>query len=314
MDSYLPILKPANWEGKYSKLCRRFYAGDIAEDKNPLVAYGLDHGEMIEFLSKELSDEPSTTIHEKSLANLKQILSDSSGWTVADIDTIVPGALVLSFTGYFYSSEAVLSSEILQHAHIKLKARSLIVSFPMRGVLYALSSNVDKKTLQEFSIASIAKYYQSGDAQISAMIWNVENGAIVGYLAGTEDIEDYIKSQTLKKQQEELSGTEIREVISDDVDGKTIHLIFYNDNPELLLKSIEQTIRKVAQEYRGKKLYSGRITVAISMTPNLVINHDNLVDELDGMIPFISEQLEAMQLGPDNHKFFRVSYELIEIG
>lgn len=310
----LPILKPADWQGRASEenLLQPFYLGQIDEVKNPVVAYGVDEGETIRFIHESDLNQSIAQVHSQALEHLKQVLADHPGWQVADIDAGIEGADVIELRDHYYSSEAIFLTSFMQQAHQRLNSDSLIVASPVRGHLYAMSVEAGEQAIQHFAIACIAKYYQANEPPISPTLWRVEKGQVIGFLGGTEDIESYVKEQIAQRQAQEGEQIQIQEATFDEADGKTVHLLFNTEDPELLLNAIQQTSRQVAQEYNDNTDYSGRIIIVIAMTETLKLNRELLIEQLEGMIPFLNNQLQTLQLGPASTTHFELSYKLDE--
>ncbi|MDY7075921.1 MAG: hypothetical protein SXV54_03255 [Chloroflexota bacterium] len=274
----------------------------------PVIAYGLDQGGTVAFLDGQDVEQSAEEVHAQALDHLRTALADHPGWREADFSGAVDGSEVLEYGGHYYSAEAILLPEILRQAQRRLGGDDLVAATPARGHLYVMRADVDAQALQQFVIACIAKHYQAESAPVSPVIWRLQDGVPVGYLEGTESIETYVREQIEQTRQAQQDRISLQEAVTEDPDGKTLHLLFYTEDPQLLLDAIQQSVRRLVQTQAGNGELSGRIIAVIALTPTLKANRGLLTEQMEGMVPFLNAQIRDLGLGPRQGLCFELSY------
>lgn len=175
-DTITPLLKAAIWVERVAEhgLLLAPLGAQMQPPLAPVVAYAIDQGETMAFLSaSEVNVTPQATIHESALASLRQRLSQLDWAPVADYDR------VLILAGDFHAAEGLLLPERLQEAHALLQAPALLACTPKRGVLLvgAYDGN-DKASVEAFVELCYRVYYSEADESVSPVIWGVGEGRL----------------------------------------------------------------------------------------------------------------------------------------
>lgn len=320
-----PLLKSNDWADQMLDsgeiMSSSFYSGTIENQRNPVVAYCYDMGENVTFLRSNdlgLSINPEV-LHDQSLKNLSLALADATGWQYIDFGDGLKEMEVIVFSGNYYCAEGVLLADVMKRAHKKLDAKILAVSIPARGKMFAINAHAVDDHLQRFIMASIRQYYNAESTPISPVIWHVIEGNVVGYIEGTDELEEIIESELLQEdldrieEQDNVSQTvHVEGIAINDEDGETLHLTFTTEDWRILINTIESVAQSIADKYSGSKDLSGRINIIVTTTETVRKNQDQLEDNLVKLISFLNNQMQSIGQGPDFNRPFIFQYEMIE--
>ena len=187
--SILPALKPADWVGRETSVCRPLIEGQTSPFV-PLVAFGYDQPSTFRFLSTAqipgaASPQDRKLIEQAALRNLR---ARKASWKAEQISLGRTHSLHLAVCGDdFLAAERILDPDFMRLAHSLLRAEKLAVAVPRRGVLLATNARQPEEFLSRFAAAVSAEFYSAHSAPISPVTFIVADGQIVGMITGLEE-------------------------------------------------------------------------------------------------------------------------------
>ncbi|MCH9698669.1 MAG: hypothetical protein K0U68_11245 [Gammaproteobacteria bacterium] len=308
-DHLYPVLKPAGWADDVNSdvVMSGINTNRSIHANDPVVGYALDLPEAIEFLVKtSLDDSLSITeIHDKALQNLNRRLLAATQWhelshQVSEMTGNVASGLVLN--GDYFSSEALLSRELLNLAHKKLDASMMMVIAPERGKLFAAKiTNEDEQTESEllaFASAAVTNYFKPEQAPISPNVWIVRDGLLVGQIEGMDGIISTAKQYAEEQaQQEEDKLIHTAKAFADD-SGVAVKVDVVAHDIDILLRNMQHLIRGYVQQAVQHQQFKGVLSVTVDIRdpeyqPEMKIY---LNEQLDDMSQFLSNQFKLLGL------------------
>jgi hypothetical protein len=306
-DHLYPVLKSAEWaeDAKNDVVMRSIYADNEICTNEPVVGYALDLPETIEFLSTSSVETNLSidAIHDKALQNLNKRLLAETEWY--ELNQEVPkefGGTVtgLVLSGDYFSSEALLSKELLQIAHQKLDAAMIMVIAPERGKLFVtqIISEGDQPEPGSllFACTAVAHFFNPSQAPISPNVWIVRNGRLVGQVKGMDGIIDSAKKYAKQtKKQEEQKLTHSANTYQEG-NGISVKIAVVAHDIDIMLSNLQHVIRGYVKQAIQEQQFNGSMTVSVNIKdPNYApeMKHQ-LMEQLEDMSDYLSSQFASL--------------------
>lgn len=322
-DNMFPALKPATWgaESKDQVVMGCIYGDCEIKPDEPVVAYAIDSDETIQFIPKNKLNKNLTLrqIHAKAIENLEKRLQEKGEWIKIKQPLPDCGPSYcegLLYTGDYYCSEALLSTNILKRAHEKLDAAMLMAIAPVRGQLYItklLSEGKPEVDKIVFAVIALKKYFNPPEAPIAPNIWIVRNGQLVGHVQGMDEFIKKARKAAEIERKEEDSKIEHDAVTFEEQNGFGLELNVVAKDMEILLKNLQYVIRSYLVKVSKEDAFTGVLKCSIDITDPSYKNEtkENMVKLLDNMFEFLSKQFDTIGLKASNGTAIRMSYQLI---
>jgi len=304
-DHLFPVLKTQSWSNNtkdHVAMSHIFQDAHQVKDE-PVIGYAFDSPTTLTFLNlADIGEEVTLdSVHQKALENLENRLNLNS-WQQHSVPINEEGEDVkgLVLKGDYFSSEAMLSETILNHAHEALDSDLLMVIAPCRGELYVSSLMSEEKTEPErviYAGAALSNFFFSEQAPISPNVWIAKKGKIVGHVSGMEEIISIAEKHAEKQAQDEEEKL-IHSVTTFESDlGLGINLDIVAHDIDVMLKNLQHVIRGYAQNYLAEENFTGDISVSIDLQDENFDNQmlDDLSQEMDNMFQFLNEQFENLR-------------------
>ena len=175
----LPLLKPAAWNLKDLMVHRPL--AELPAASMPLVAYGWDRPNTFEMLARDRAgDATPASLDAPAIEHLR---ARTASWEKIEIKLgWFKKARFLVCGNDFLAAERILDAEFLRDAQRQLGAKMLAVGVPRRGLLMACDGAQSKDLLARFSTAVAGQYHRGETPMITALVFAVVDGAIVGHL------------------------------------------------------------------------------------------------------------------------------------
>jgi predicted transposase YbfD/YdcC len=165
MSNLLPILK--NREELEVRKKRGMFVEEVFDsEQSPIIIYGIDKGDHIEYSQSKSADE-DIRIKEQAIENLKSIeipiqLQEMQGFKIA-------------MAQHEYAAEKILDKEFLKKLAEKLDANSIVIGIPMKGFLAAVAKGKGEANL----FGAVDKQYNNAQTYpISNALFIVIDGEI----------------------------------------------------------------------------------------------------------------------------------------
>lgn len=308
-DHLFPVLKPAEWaeDTKNDVVLRGIYSENSIQANDPVVGYALDLPEALEFLVKNsLGESISTTeIHHKALQNLNRRLLAETHWHELSYQVSeTPGHFItgLVLNGDYFSSEALLSEELLNLAHQRLDASMMMVIAPERGKLFAAKiSSEDQQTRPEvlaFANAALSHYFKPEQAPISPNVWIVRDGRLVDQIKGMEGIISRARQNAEEQSQQEEDKLIHSAKAFVNERGVAVKVDVVAHDIDILLSNMQHLIRGYAQQAVQYQQFKGVLSVTVDIRdpeyhPEMKIY---LNEQLGDMSQFLNNQFKLLGL------------------
>ena len=280
-ESILPLLKPADWDLHDDMVCRPL-AAFPARDM-PFVAYGWDHPHTFELLSRERAHGATpASLDPIALAHLRR---RAGSWERVDIKLGLFKKMRFLVCGDdFLAAERILDADFLRDAQRQLGAKMLAIGIPRRGMLMVCDGARSQEDLQRFCQAVAGQYHRAESPAITATVFGVVDGAIVGHLEDA-GVAAQIKGRIADE------GEEIYvQSITLEAEGARRAVICAGGEPLELLAA------RIRREYTGLvSKYGTGLRAEVAIIPELTPKSD----ELDAWMPQLATGLNelASELG-----------------
>jgi hypothetical protein len=322
-DNMFPLLKPSTWaeESKGEVVQRCIYGDCEIKPDEPVVAYAIDSDQTVVFVaSKEIhGDVTLSQVHAKAMENLEKRLVQNGEWEKIHVplpDAETPHFEGLLYTGDYYCSEALLSTNILKRAHEKLDAALLMVIAPVRGRLYVtklMSEGKPEVDKIAFAAYALKNYFNPPEAPIAPNVWIVRNGKLVGHVDGMDEFIEKAREHAELERKEEDSKLGHKAVAFKDQSGFGLALSIEAEDIEIMLKNLQYVIRNYLVEASKKDAFSGQLKCSINITDPAygAATKKIVVKYLDDMFEFLGNQFETLGLKAADGTAVRMSYQLV---
>jgi hypothetical protein len=185
-DNILPILNPADWDGRKRAWCRRLV--DTRSAFVPWVAYGVDSDKQIAYLTEDVFADALIDQHEAdeiSVRNLSAI-QEHHAWQPETIGEGADAVNLLLRGGDDLTASGILSPAILRDPQIYFESQAFLVGIPNRFSMVAcdMASAAAVAPL----IESIYHEAQRDEhAHMSPHLFCISHGKIIGLAATPDD-------------------------------------------------------------------------------------------------------------------------------
>jgi len=273
----LPLLKPADWNERDVMVCRPL--ADLPAQGMPLVAYGWDHPNTFELLSRDHAGGATPdSLDRGALAGLR---ARSATWQPIEIKLgWFKKVRFLVCGDDFLAAERILDEQFLQQAQRTLGAKLLAVGIPRRGMLMACDGAASKDHLQRFCAAVAGQFHRAETPPITATVFGVIDGKIVGHL---EDggIASEVKTRVADEPAEDIY---IQSISLDDA-GTRRTVICAGGMP---LDRLEARIRRELSSLVAK--YGAALRAEVAIIPDLTPK----TTALDAWLPTLAAGLTGL--------------------
>jgi hypothetical protein len=261
----LPILKDAEWKFSNNTVSRKLVA-DMESPYMPWLSFGYDHPTAFEFLrAGESAFDASrnlTIIERRAVENLR---ARPHQWTRSDFNLGIFRKLsLLICEGDFFSAEQMLDVEFMRQAQQALRTTMLAVGIPCRGNLMVMNGNSSNELLGRFSAVVAMQYRRAESAQITPMVFMMQDGVIVGVVSGNEEVGRLTEEEEAQAQAEddEISVSAVR-AQKPEHDGFTLFVLVVCPNVSKLDAVLRNAFLKSYQEVQGEAEFSGAIQLRV---------------------------------------------------
>ncbi|MBA3458515.1 MAG: hypothetical protein H0T46_01030 [Deltaproteobacteria bacterium] len=145
----------------------------------PIVVCGVDGESTFGMIRGDAMQRPLEDAFEEALANL-------ADERVNQEELHAGGMIVLVVNGSFYAAEKVLDVPFMQGLHDELRAETLAVATPTRGMLLVTNGD-DPRMFARFAALARLRYDDSGARSISPAVMLVTDGVVSGYVRETAE-------------------------------------------------------------------------------------------------------------------------------
>jgi hypothetical protein len=284
----LPALKPYNWKGRDTVMCRPLLSEEDAE-LMPLVAFGYDRPHTFEFLSvKQVpGGSSSENIALLEAAALRNLQARPAEWKLETFDL---GGESLSMTicgDDFLAAERVLDDSFMSEAHRLLSAEMLVVGIPRRGMILSTDFKQQRETVARFAAVVSAQYHRGDSAPISPLIFVVQDGRVVGYGKGHEDAGKEAAQRDRVRDADIFISDQVLVVKEPGSERTLLELVAGGKDLEQLARLLQDAIVQIVQRYRQDEYFGGRIHVRFvpEITPE---------EQLRAAIPSLENHLNGV--------------------
>ncbi len=161
-------------------LFKQLSISDMGHENMPLLVYGIERADTINYITHDSLTENSVDLHAASIKNLEEKLSNLS-WQEIRLAKYGIELRYLVFMGDFNAAECLLLKGRMLEAHELLMSKKLLACTPQRGLLLVLpypEQSHHNLVLKIFSGICEENYSTAENEQISPRIWVVEDGVI----------------------------------------------------------------------------------------------------------------------------------------
>lgn len=151
--------------------------GEEASDAIPIIVCGVDGETSFGMIRRETLEREVSDVFGVALANL-------ATEAVHQEELHAGGTVITAVGGSFYAAEKLLDVTFMRTLHADLRARTLAVAAPVRGMLLVTSAD-DPSRLSRFAALARMRYDDGGSRAISPVVLLVEHGAITGAMRET---------------------------------------------------------------------------------------------------------------------------------
>ncbi|MGD8622478.1 MAG: hypothetical protein PVI81_04160 [Anaerolineales bacterium] len=288
-NAILPALKPHDWKGRDSVLCRPLLAGED-QDRMPLVAFGYDRPHTFEFLS--VNQVPGGNSPEKlallESAAIRNLQARTAQWNLETFNLEGVSLSIAICGDDFLAAERILDDKFVREAHRLLSAEMLAVGIPRRGMILATDIKQTQESVARFAAAISAQYHRADSAPISPLVFAVKDGRVVGYGKGQEDAGADAAQPAPKQDADIFIGEQVLVVKEPDSERTLLELIAGGEDLERLARSLQDALIQIVQHYREDESFSGRIHVRFvpDITPEAQLREalPSLENHLNGVM------------------------------
>ena len=179
MEKIVPVLKPAG----YRRDVPLFVKENLFDNpSSPVIAYGIDKGQTLEYTGVESDDELVIRIEEMKVAASEFLKEVHPKINIQEIE----GSQLIMVSEHEYASEKILDKEFMIDLASKINAGDLLVGVPFKGQLIAVDSTAPIRT--KFPHAVKQSFENPQQDVISPNVFLVREGEIVGM--GGVDVSD----------------------------------------------------------------------------------------------------------------------------
>ena len=109
-----------------------------------------------------------------------------------------------------------------------------------------------------------------------------------------------------------MENTVVNKVRSNKDGQDCITLMFYTSDPEELIEEMQEVMKNTVREHNRESCLSRTVSIIVALTPEIQLNKDILVEQLNGMLPFYNEQFLEKNIGPAEGNSFEFVYSIEE--
>lgn len=177
--NFLPALKPRKWQGRKAVFCRRLVEDD--HDAVPLVAYGWDAEDRVDFVTREAIAEAGASkskAHKSALRNLAR-RGRKLEWTRERYPLGKKKVSVAMLEGDEYTASMILIPEFLEAAHEVLDAEEIVIGVPHRFSIWACDAAL-APLMVTLAQSQFAEAEEEGMEPVSPALILASAGKLVG--------------------------------------------------------------------------------------------------------------------------------------
>ncbi len=256
----VPRLKPADWDGRDTTLCRPLDRSSNPVDV-PLVVFGYDKGSTISFPEPAAWHEAGLKPDQVERTALEFLKGLAPQWKEDEIQGERTICRMLQHTGD-YAAEQILNRSFLRQADKLLGGSRLAVCAPTTSCLLAArisrtAGNIDDP-IGLFVIRCLITYAEGRGHRISPRIFQVERGGITGWMEIPREMVDHFIAEAAADDDTEVHVTPVAEG-----EEFSVQITVSGSRSNFVAEHVQSHVAAAGNESAGNPRFNGRISVVI---------------------------------------------------